>query len=80
MGRLAEVWASEAGVDFEYNKESQKYIIEFILRYCNYDLVMLAEILDVSPLLLSHVISGFSYLNDRVALRLMDWFFIIIRD
>lgn len=78
MGCLAEVWASEVGVNFEYKKETQKYLIEFILMHCKYDLVALAEVLDVSPLLLSHVVSGYSYLKHDVALRLKDWFLIAI--
>ncbi|CEG57866.1 hypothetical protein [Legionella fallonii] len=78
MGCLAEVWASEVGVHFERRKEAQKYLIEFILTHGNYDLKALAEILDVSPLLLSQVVSGFSYLEDANALRLYDWFFLFI--
>jgi hypothetical protein len=78
MGCLAEVWGSEVSVDFEYNKEAQKYLIEFILTYSNYDLKTLSEILEVSPLLLSQVVSGFSYLEHIVALRLIEWFFIVI--
>ncbi|MFU7598185.1 hypothetical protein ACM9VS_05060 [Legionella pneumophila] len=78
MGCLAEVWASEVGVHFERRKEAQKYLIEFILTHGNYDLKTLAEVLDVSPLLLSKVVSGSSYLEDAVALRLLEWFFIFI--
>lgn len=78
MGCLAEVWASEVGVHFERKKEAQKYLIEFILTHSEYDLKNLAEILDVNPLLLSQVLSGFTYLEGTIALRLFDWFFLFI--
>ena len=78
MGCLADVWASQVDVNIENKKESQKYFIEFILTYSNYDLKSLAEILEVNPLVLSQVVSGYSYLDDVAASRLIEWFFIFI--
>lgn len=78
MGCLAKVWASEAGVHFERRKEAQKYLIEFILIHSNYDLKNLAEILDVNALLLSQVVSGFSYLEGVPATKLIEWFLMFI--
>lgn len=78
MGCLAEVLALEVDVNLENKKESQKYIIEFILTYSNYDLKSLANILEVNTLVLSQVLSGFSYLDDVAASRLIEWFFIFI--
>jgi hypothetical protein len=78
MGCLAEVLASEVGVSVEISKETQKYLIEFILTYSAYDLKSLAELLDVNTLLLSQVVSGFSYLEDSVGQRLISWFFLFI--
>lgn len=78
MGCLAAVWASQVDVNFENKKESQKHLIEFILTYSKYDLKSLAEILEVNPIMLSQVVSGFSYLDDVAASRLIEWFFIFI--
>lgn len=80
MGCLAEVLASDVGVNFEYKKEKQKYLIEHILKNGLYDLKALAEILGVSPYLLSQVLRGVNYLEDAIALKLIDWFFIFIGD
>ena len=78
MGCLAEVLASDVDVNLKSKKESQKYLIEFILTYSNYDLKSLAEILDVNPLVLSQAVNGFSYLEGAAASRLIKWFFIFI--
>lgn len=78
MGCLAEVWASEVGVQFERRKEAQKYLIEFILTHSDYDLKNLAEILNVNTLVLSQVVSGFNYLEGIAATRLIEWFLLFI--
>ena len=76
MGSLAEVMASD--INIIRTKDYQKYLIEFILTYSCYDLISLAEILNVNTLTLSQVARGFIYLDDESALRLLKYFFICI--
>ena len=45
-----------------------------MLKYTNYDLQSLAELLDVSALLLNDVLSGKGYLKAHVGKNLMSWF------
>lgn len=59
-------------------KESQKDLIEFILLYSKYDLLTLSEILGVSVVSLSHVISGKCYLHAEIAKKLVQWIFVFI--
>ncbi|EHL31333.1 hypothetical protein [Legionella drancourtii] len=78
MGCLAEVLGSFSDVNFKCKKENQKYLIEFILFFSNYDLKSLAELLEVNLLFLSQVVSGKYYLNEDRALKLLKWFLIFI--
>jgi len=78
MGCLAEVLASSNDVRYKYGKEAQKYIIEFLLTYSCYDLKSLAEILNCKCSLLSLVLSGKDYLDEKTAIELFNWFFLFI--
>ena len=51
-----------------------------MLKYTNYDLQSLAELLDVSALLLSDVLGGKGYLKPHVGKSLMSWFLLSINE
>ena len=78
MGCFAQI--REEGTPFKYKREVQKYFIEFILTYGDYDLKSLAVLLEVSAPLLSQVVRGSAYLEEEVANKLLDWVFILIGD
>lgn len=80
MGCIAEVMASVSDVNFKCKKEAQKYLIEFVLIHSQYDLKALAEILDVSTLLLGQVLCGKVYLDENIARKLVEWFLLFVSD
>ena len=65
---------NELGVDVRSGcgKNAQKYLIEVLLTYSQYDLKALAEVLEVSPLFLCNVLQGKSYLNETNAQKLWE--------
>lgn len=65
-------------VKFQLKKNSQKYLIEYILYYSELDSRSLADILEVNPLLLSDVLSGNEYLNKDTFMKLHEYFLILI--
>ncbi|STX50958.1 Uncharacterised protein [Legionella busanensis] len=79
MGSLVKLLTS-TDQTVQYKKEAQKYLIEFILFQGNYDLIALAELLDVSPFYLNQVASGKATFEEEVANKLFKWFLVIISD
>ena len=79
MGSLVKLLTS-TDQTIQYKKEAQKYLIEFILFQGNYDLIALAELLDVSSVLLNQVVSGKATFERETANKLFAWFLIIISD
>ena len=80
MNYCVDTLVAGSAVSFNYKKEAQKYLIEFMLKYTNYDLQSLAELLDVSALLLSDVLSGKGYLKPHVGKNLMSWFLLSLNE
>lgn len=70
--------ASEVDLEIGRDKKAQRYLIEYLLTYSEYDLKSLAEILEVSPLFLLEVIRGKSYLNEINERKLWDWFLVFV--
>lgn len=63
---------------YTLKNESQKNLIKIILHHTSLDLKSFAEILEVNPLVLSHVVDGKDYLDINAFKKLVDWFFIFI--
>ena len=80
MGNSNQVLRVSTYPSLACKKEVQKYLIEFILTYSSYDLKSVAELLEIPVLLLSEVMSSHVYLEEEVANKLLDWFFILIGD
>lgn len=80
MGCIAEVMASVSDVSFKCKKDAQKYLIEFVLIHSQYDLKALAEILDVSTLLLGQVLCGKAFLDENTSRKLVEWFLLFASD
>ncbi|HRD69002.1 MAG TPA: hypothetical protein PK657_02550 [Legionella sp.] len=80
MDCLADTFVSDSVLNFKCKKESQKYLIEFMLKCGSYDLQDLAELLDVNVLQLSDVLCGKSYLNTDVSKNLVNWFVLLLRE
>ncbi|MCW8386845.1 hypothetical protein OQJ15_11060 [Fluoribacter dumoffii] len=71
---------SEPIVDFKFQlkKDSQKYLIDFILSYSKLDYKELAQILEASPLVLSQVLAGKEFLGPSKAHNLFHYFTMLI--
>lgn len=80
MGCIAEVMASVSDVNFKCKNDAQKYLIEFILIHSHYDLKTLADILNVSTLLLGQVICGKAFLDENTSRKLVEWLLLFISD
>ncbi|KTC75526.1 hypothetical protein Lbir_0438 [Legionella birminghamensis] len=65
-------------VKFQLKKDSQKYIIDYILSYSKLDCKELAQILESSPLVLSQVLAGKKFLRTENARNLFQYFTIMI--
>jgi hypothetical protein len=78
MHDLTRTLSPSSNVHFQCRKETQKYLIHFLLHYSRYDFNSLAELLNINPLLLNRVIHGKVFLNHDVADKLVSWFLIFI--
>lgn len=69
-------FVSEQVVDvhLKLTDKAQKYLIEFILSFSDWDFETLATLLGVSPLSLNKVITGKEYLKFNEFVRLGDYF------
>ncbi|HHT9167047.1 MULTISPECIES: hypothetical protein [Legionella] len=65
-------------VKFQLKKDTQKYLIDYILSYSELDCKGLAHILEASPLMLSQVLAGKEYLGPSKAHNLFDYFTMLI--
>ncbi|HAT9718711.1 TPA: hypothetical protein JBD64_13010 [Legionella pneumophila subsp. pneumophila] len=65
-------------VKFQLKKDTQKYLIDYILSYSEWDSKSLADILEVCPFLLSKVLSGNEYLNKDTFMKLKEYFIMLI--
>ncbi|KTD02765.1 hypothetical protein [Fluoribacter gormanii] len=71
---------SEPIVDFKFQlkKDSQKYLIDFILSYSKLNCNELAQILGASPLVISQVLAGKKFLGPSKAHDLFHYFAMMI--
>jgi superfamily II RNA helicase len=65
-------------VKFQLKKDTQKYLIDYILSYSKLDCKELAQILEASPLVLSQVLAGKDFLGSEKAKHLFQYFTILI--
>lgn len=65
-------------VKFQLKKDTQKYLIDYILSYSELDCKGLAQILEASPLALSQVLAGKEFLGPVKAQNLFQYFTILI--
>lgn len=63
---------------FQLKKDTQKYLIDYILSYSKLDCKDLAQILEASPLVLSHVLAGKEFLGPSKAHSLFHYFAMLI--
>ena len=80
MGCCTEVSEPVISVQFKLKQSMQKYLIDFILSYSSMNSSALAEILDVSPIKLSQVLAGKSFLESVKARNLFQYFMMLIGD
>lgn len=65
-------------VKFQLKKDTQKYLIDYILSYSKLDCKELAQILEASPLMLSQVLAGKEFLGPSKAHNLFHYFTMLI--
>lgn len=65
-------------VKFQLKKDTQKYLIDYILSYSKLDCKELAQILEASPLMLSQVLAGKEFLGAAKAYNLFHYFTMLI--
>ncbi|HAU1161720.1 hypothetical protein Lsai_2713 [Legionella sainthelensi] len=65
-------------VKFQLKKDSQKYLIDYILSYSELDFKKLAQILEASPLMLGQVLAGKEFLEPAKAHNLFHYFTMLI--
>ncbi|HAU1639510.1 TPA: hypothetical protein JBJ29_14385 [Legionella pneumophila] len=65
-------------VKFQLKKDTQKYLIDYILSYTELDCKQLAQILKASPLVLSQVLAGKEFLGSAKARNLFHYFTMLI--
>lgn len=65
-------------VKFQLKKDTQKYLIDYILSYSELDCKGLARILESSPLMVSQVLAGKDFLGSEKAKHLFQYFTILI--
>ncbi|HEN5563262.1 TPA: hypothetical protein U6323_002062, partial [Legionella pneumophila] len=63
MECFIEVAEPEIDVKFQLKKATQKYLIDYILSYSEWDSKSLADVLEICPFLLRQVRSGHEYLD-----------------
>ncbi|KTD46370.1 hypothetical protein [Legionella quateirensis] len=78
MESFIEVSEPVIEVKFQLKKDTQKYLIDYILSYSKLDCNGLAQILEASPLLLSQVLAGKEFLGTSKAHNLFHYFTMLI--
>ncbi|VEB35478.1 Uncharacterised protein [Legionella sainthelensi] len=78
MGCCTEVSELVIDVKFQLKKDAQKYLIDYILSYSELDCKRLAQILKVSPMMLSQVLAGKEFLGSEKAYDLFQYFIMMI--
>ncbi|KTD63241.1 hypothetical protein Lsan_1359 [Legionella santicrucis] len=78
MGCFTEISEPLIDVKFKLKKDAQKYLIDYILSYSELDCKGLAQILKVSPLMLSQALAGKEFLGPEKACDLFQYFIIMI--
>lgn len=78
MECFIEVSEPVINVKFQLKKDTQKYLIDYILSYSELDCKELAQILEASPLMLSQVLAGKEFLGPSKAHSLFDYFTMLI--
>lgn len=78
MECFIEVSEPVINVKFQLKKDTQKYLIDYILSYSELDCKELAQILETSPLMLSQVLAGKEFLGPSKAHNLFDYFTMLI--
>ncbi|HAT8857677.1 TPA: hypothetical protein JBE16_03185 [Legionella pneumophila subsp. pneumophila] len=63
---------------FQLKKDTQKYLINYILSYSELDCKDLAQILEASPMILSQVLAGNEFLEPVKAHKLFHYFTMMI--
>lgn len=80
MGCCTEVSEPVISAQFKLKQSMQKYLIDFILSYSSMNSSALAEILEVSPIKLSQVLAGITFLESVKARNLFQYFMMLIGD
>ncbi|MHA3126724.1 hypothetical protein [Legionella pneumophila] len=65
-------------VKFQLKKDTQKYLIDYILSYSQLNCKELAQILEASPMMLSQVLAGKEFLGPSKAGNLFHYFTMMI--
>ncbi|HII4560453.1 hypothetical protein SCS40_00185 [Legionella pneumophila serogroup 1] len=78
MECFIEVKEPVINLKFQLKKDTQKYLIDYILSYSELDCKELAQILEASPLMLSQVLAGKVYLEPSKAHNLFHYFTMLI--
>ncbi|MFO9571025.1 hypothetical protein SDB67_14225 [Legionella pneumophila serogroup 1] len=78
MECFIEVLEPVIDIKFQLKKESQKYLIDFILSYSKLNCKELAQILEANPLVISQVLAGKEFLGPSKAHNLFHYFTMLI--
>lgn len=78
MECFIEVLEPVIDIKFQLKKDSQKYLIDFILSYSKLNCKDLAQILEASPLVISQVLAGKEFLGPSKAHNLFHYFTMLI--
>ncbi|HHS2910704.1 hypothetical protein SCQ05_04330 [Legionella pneumophila serogroup 1] len=65
-------------VKFQLKKDTQKYLIDYILSYSELGCKGLAQILEASPLMVSQVLAGRDFFGPEKAQHLFQYFTMLI--
>lgn len=78
MGCFTEVSEPVIDVKFRLKRDTQKYLIDYILSYSKLDCKELAQILEASPLKVSQVLAGKDFFGPEKSHNLFHYFAMLI--
>ena len=78
MGCFTEVSEPVIDIKFQLKKDTQKFLIDYILSYSELDCKELAQILEANPLMVSQVLAGKDFFGPEKAHNLFQYFTIMI--
>lgn len=78
MECFIEVAEPVISVKFQLKRDTQKYLIDYILSYSELDCKELAQILETSPLMLSKVLAGKEFLGPSKVSNLFHYLIMLI--